>query len=155
MIAANERAANFWAQFCWAAGVDPLEPYQVWYFGNTPEMARELASLVLAGTKTATASLSAVNRAKPDEAPILGGCSVVTCMDGEPMCVIRTTEIRHLAFANVDAAFAFDEGEGDRTLEYWREVHDRYFSREAAELDLEFGEDSMICCERFELLYPR
>ena len=155
MMAENERAAKLWAQFCAAAGVDPHEPYQVWYFGNTPEMARELAEFVLAGTKTATASLVAVNEVKPDEAPVHRGYSVVTDMDGVPLCVIRTTEIRHLAFADVDASFAFDEGEGDRTLEYWREVHDRYFSSEAAELGVEFGEDSMICCERFELLYPR
>ena len=118
-------------------------------------MARDLANLVLAGTKTATASLGAVNEVKPDEAPVSGGYSVVTDIDGEPICVIRTAEIRHLMFADVDTAFAFDEGEGDRTLSYWREVHSNYFAREAAELGIAFGERSVVCCERFELLYPK
>ena len=70
------------------------------------------------------------------------------------MCVIQTVEIRHLPFEEVDAQFASDEGEGDQTLEYWRTVHWRYFSREAAELGIDFDERSIVCCERFRLLYP-
>ena len=130
-------------------------PYQVWNFGNTREMAADLAALVVAGKKTATASLAAVNEIKPDEAPIPDGFSVVTDFDKNPVCVIQTTEIRHIPFEEVDAQFAADEGEGDQTLEYWREVHDRYFTREAAELGLDFNQKSIICCERFRLMYPR
>ncbi len=150
-----ERATEFWAEFCAATGVSPDEPYQVWYFGNSPEMAFELATLVISGKKFATASLAAVNEIKPQEAPIMGGYSVVTNFDGEPLCVIQTTEIRHLPFDKVDAQFAADEGEGDQSLEYWREVHSQYFSREAAELGIEFNNVSIVCCERFMLLYPR
>ena len=109
-------------------------PYQVWYFGNTPEMALELAELVIEGKKFATGSLAAVNKLRPEEAPTPYGYSVVTDFHGKPRCVIRTVEIRHLPFDKVDAAFASDEGEGDLTLEYWREVHRSYFTREAAEL---------------------
>ena len=71
------------------------------------------------------------------------------------MCVIQTTEIRHLPFHEVDAKFAYDEGEGDRTLESWRSEHHAYFTREAAELGFTFDEDSIICCERIQLLFPR
>lgn len=149
-------ADKFWRTFCSATGkVDPGEPYQVWFFGNTREMALELAELVIAGKKTATASLVAVNEIKPDEAPIPDGYSVVTDFDGVPMCVVQTTEIRHLPFEDVDAQFAADEGEGDQTLEYWRDVHWSYYSSEAAELGIEFNERSMVCCERFILLYPK
>ena len=152
----SERAAEFWAKFCAAfPEVDANEPYQVWYFGNTPEMALELAGLVLGGKKTATASLEAVNKIRPDEAPYANGHSVVTDFFGEPICVIRTTEIRHLPFAEVDAKFAFDEGEGDRSLKYWQDVHRTYFEREAADLGIEFTDRSVVCCERFILLFPR
>lgn len=146
---------EFWADFCAATGVSPDEPYQVWHFGNTLEMALELGQLVIAGKKTATASLAAVNEIKPHEAPIHGGYSVVTDINLFPGAVIRTTEIRHLPFDKVDTQFAADEGEGDQTLEYWRDVHWKYFTREAAELGIEFNNDSIVCCERFELLYPR
>lgn len=134
--------------------ISPNTPYQNWYFGNSSRQARELAELVIAGTKTATASLLETNKLQPEKAPIDGGYSVVTNFEGEPMCVIQTTEIRHLSFDAVDAAFAYDEGEGDRKLADWREGHWAYFSQEAAELGFEFDETSIVCCERFRLVYP-
>lgn len=150
----SEKAAIFWNDFCKMCGVDTNESYQVWHFGNTPEMALELAGLVMSGKKTATASQALVNEIKPAEAPILDGYSVVTDFYGEPLCVIRTVEVRHLSFDKVDAHYASDEGEGDLTLEFWRDIHCSYFTHEAAELGIEFNERSIICCERFRLLYP-
>lgn len=152
----SDRVLEFWAKFCAAfQQIDACEPYQAWYFGNTPEMASELAALVINGTKIATASLAAVNKIKPDEAPIDAGYSIVTDYYGEPQCVIQTTEIRHLPFDEVDAKFAFDEGEGDRSLEYWQAVHRAYFERESDILGVEFNDRSVVCCERFKLLFPK
>ena len=130
-------------------------PFQVWYFGNTKEMGIELGQLVIAGQKSATASLAKMNELEPEKAPVNNGYSVVTDIEGEPMCIIQTVEIRHLPFNEVDANFAFDEGEGDQSLDYWRSVHWDYFAREAAENGFEFDETSMVCCERFRLLFPR
>ncbi|MEQ1606970.1 MAG: ASCH domain-containing protein [Pyrinomonadaceae bacterium] len=147
---------KFWNDFLILDPSIPKDtPFQVWCFGNSAEMARDLAELVISGKKCATASLAAVNEIKPEETPIPDGYSVVTDFHGVPMCVIRTVEIRHLPFNELDAEFASDEGEGDQTLEYWRDVHWRYFSREAAELGIAFDESSLVCCERFELLYSR
>jgi uncharacterized protein YhfF len=142
----SQSTETFWKQFCANnSAVNPNEPYQVWYFGNTSEMALELARLVLQGRKTATGSLAEVNKLKPETAPVDGGYSVFTDYEGNPQGVIQTTEIRHLSFTEVDAQFAFDEG--DRTLEYWREVHWLYFTKEVAELNLEFNEKSIVACE--------
>ena len=152
----NAAVQEYWDDFLRGDPSIPKgTPFQTWYFGNTSKMARELAELVISRKKLATASLAAVNEIKPDEAPILNGYSVVTDFEGSPMCVIRTAEIRHLPFNEVDAQFASDEGEGDQSLEYWRDVHRRYFLREAAELGVDFDESSVVCCERFKLLYPR
>ena len=58
-MSAKEDVRVFWALFCQTTdGLYVDAGYQVWYFGDTPEMARELADLVLARKKTATASLS-------------------------------------------------------------------------------------------------
>ncbi len=143
---------EFWEDFCLSAGVRSEEPYQSWYFGNTPEMALELANLVLSGAKTATASLAKTNELEPQNAPILGGYSVVTDFEGNPLCVIRTSQIRHIPFAEVDSEFAADEGEGDLSLGYWRQVHRDYFEKESAKLGFEFNENSIVCCERFVVL---
>lgn len=151
----SDGVTKFWLEFCTVRGVDPSTPYQVWFFGNGTEMALELAELVIAGTKTATASLVEANMLEPEKAPIDEGYSVVTSFEGEPLCVIQTTEIRHLPFHAVDEAFAYDEGEDDRTLSSWRDGHWAYFTAEAAELGLSFDKDSLICCERFRLLFSR
>jgi uncharacterized protein YhfF len=151
----NDMVKKYWLEFLACnPSVSPDTRYQVWYFGDVAEMAHELAELVIAGVKTATASLLETNKREPEKAPIDEGYSVVTSFDGEPMCVIRTTEIRHLPFDAVDAAFAYDEGEGQRTLEDWREGHWAYFTQEAGEMGFHFDENSVVCCERFRLVYP-
>lgn len=149
-------AENYWKAFLAGRREIPADtPYQVWYFGNSGEQARELAGLVLSGKKTATASLLETNRLEPEKAPIDDGYSVVTDFEGEPMCIIQTTQIDHLPFEDVDAAFAFDEGEDDRTLQSWRDGHRAYFTKEAARLGFDFDENSIVCCERFRLLFPK
>ena len=41
--------------------------------------------------------------------------------------MLRTVELSQRRF-EVDAAFAYDEGEGDRSLRFWQsEAHTRYF----------------------------
>lgn len=146
---------TFWAEFCRAnPQIDSVTPYQVWYFGNSSEMAEELANLVITGEKFATASLAEVNKIKPDDAPVADGYSVVTNFEGNPLCIIQTTEIVNTPFNEVGAQFAADEGEGDQSLENWRRVHSEYFTREAATMEIAFNEDSIICCERFKLMFP-
>jgi len=154
-MAVKDEVTDFWAEFCHSANIDISEPYQVWYFGNSSEMAEELAALVIAGKKVATASLLRTNELQPDKAPFVDGYSVVTDYHGRPLCVLRTTEIERIRFVDVDEQFARAEGEGDLSLEYWRKVHREYFEREAKELGFEFDENDIVCCERFTLLHTR
>jgi uncharacterized protein YhfF len=111
-------------------------------FGDSPALADELLELVLKGIKTATCSTEdEPNTSTPGERWIV--------LDGRgtPRCVIESTEVTYRRFGEVDAAFAHDEGEGDRSLAYWREAHLRYFTRLG-----KFREDMMLMCERFRLV---
>lgn len=150
----SDKVRAFWQEFCEASQTDPETPFQVWHFGLGSEDARELCGLVLEGKKTATASLPWEYESKPEDAPVLDGYSVVTDFDGNPQCVVQTTELRVVPFNEVDAEFAFDEGEGDQSLDHWRAVHWDYFSRRCAALGREPGTDMPVNCERFKLLYP-
>ncbi len=47
------------------------------------------------------------------------------------MCIWRTTEIVVKPIDNVDNAFAWDEGEGDRTRDWRLKPHRRYFFAQA------------------------
>ena len=45
----------------------------------------------------------------------------------------------------VDEAFAWDEGEGDRTREWWLDAHRRYFARQAMREGLDIMTRSSQC----------
>jgi uncharacterized protein YhfF len=150
----SDLAGDFWLQFCDTdAGVDPNHAYQVWHFGDSRDLAEQLCELVLQGKKTATACLVWETDHDPSNAPVLGGYSVITDFDGNPRCIIKTTEIRVLPFAEVDEEFAADEGEGDRSLEYWRRVHWDYFTRRCKEMGKEASATMAVMCERFKVVY--
>jgi uncharacterized protein YhfF len=151
----SKQVEEFWQKFCDINNVIYETPFQVWYFGLSSESAEELCQLVLDGKKTATASLPWEYEDKPEEAPFVGGYSVVTDFEGNPKCVVRTTQLRVVPFNEVDAEFAFDEGEGDQSLDYWREVHWDYFSRRCAAIGRMPTTEMPVNCERFELLYPQ
>jgi uncharacterized protein YhfF len=111
-------------------------------FGDSPALADELLELVLKGVKTATCSTEdEPNTSTPGERWI------VLDGRGNPKCVIETTEVSYRRYGDVAEAFAYEEGEGDRSLTYWREAHRRYFGRLGR-----FSEDMMLMCERFRLV---
>jgi uncharacterized protein YhfF len=111
-------------------------------FGDNPALADELLDLVLKGLKTATCSTEdEPNTPTPSEKWI------VRDGRGTPRCVIETLEVTYRRFPEVDAAFAYEEGEGDRSLAHWRSAHRQYFSRLG-----KFSEDMMLMCERFRLI---
>jgi uncharacterized protein YhfF len=150
----SQKVADYWREFCRLnSEVNPEIDFQVWYFGLGCEDAEELSNLVLAGKKTGTASLPSEYAENPEEAPVLDGYSVVTDFDGNPKCIVQTTEIRVVPFNEVDADFAFDEGEGDQSLDYWRAVHWNYFSRRCAQIGKEPTVEMLVNCERFALLF--
>jgi uncharacterized protein YhfF len=80
---------------------------------------------------------------------------VVLDGDGQPVCVIRTTSVEVKPLNRVDAAFAWDEGEGDRSLAYWQQAHHRYFTRFCQRLGVPFADDLPAVFERFEVVWPQ
>jgi uncharacterized protein YhfF/ribosomal protein S18 acetylase RimI-like enzyme len=145
---------HFWGDFCVATRLDAATPYQSWYFGDSPPLAHELVELVLHGPKRATAGLADVQDSLPSIKPSAGGWSVVTEHDGTPRAVIRTTSVERRPFDAVDAEFAREEGEGDRTLADWKAGHRRFFTRELAEVGRRFEPTMLVDLERFELVWP-
>lgn len=144
---------EFWSEFVTATGVDG--PYEAWAFGNpsmSPDLSTELALLVRDGPKRATAGLLSDYEEKTQGAalPQPGDLGVILDGAGSPICVIQTTGVEIRRFGDVDESFAWDEGEGDRTLSWWRQAHRRYFSEQGTSVD----DDTLMVLERFELLWP-
>ena len=85
--------------------------------------------------------------------PEPGDLMIITDWDGRPLCIIETTEVTIRPYNHVDARFAYDEGEGDRSLAYWRAAHRRFFSRTLPAIGKEFATDMPLVCERFRVVY--
>lgn len=119
-------------------------------FGDGPELADELLGLVLAGVKTGTST--AVAELGEEAPPREGELAIVLDGAGHPRALIRTTSVVQCAFRDVTPDFAASEGEGDRSLAYWRREHERYWRRVLG--DERFSEDIEVLCETFEVLDP-
>ncbi|WP_375000447.1 ASCH domain-containing protein [Aeromicrobium sp. CTD01-1L150] len=137
-------------------------------FGGDEEQADHLLALVLDGTKTATASArwdygagpegegadSGQERTGDEQLPAAGDLAIVLDGRGHPRALIEVTEVRVVPFQEVDAEHARLEGEGDLSLRYWRESHERFFT-EFASHDRGFDPAMPVVLERFRLLHPR
>ena len=146
--------APFWLAFARSApGVDESRFYESFFFADTQDSADELAQLVVAGRKRATAAALWSFEAEGKRLPVPGDLSVVTDWAGTPKCVIETVSVDIVPFNEVTEDFAATEGEGDGSLAYWRQAHRAFFSRECARHGREFTEDMLVACERFKVVY--
>jgi len=139
-----------WAAYRGHAGL-AHDDFDVFGFGDSPAMATELIELVVEGRKRATASLL---RWYEGEYPVVGGFSIVLDGDEVPRCIILTTEIRIGPLSSVDDRFAWDEGEGDGSRDYWLAAHREFFHRAAAKENFRMHDAIETVFERFEVVWP-
>jgi len=144
---------DFWAEFTAASGVTDVD-YTVVVPGDTDELADELVGLMLSGVKRATASLVRDYASGDEPMPQLGDFIVVVDSEGTPKCIWRTTEVVVKPLIGVDDAFAWDEGEGDRTRDSWLSDHREYFSEQASREGFEMSDGIETVFERFEIVWP-
>lgn len=126
--------------------------YESWAFGDNPDL---LVSLVLSGEKTATASAYALYELENEPIPEIGSYSVILDSKDEAKCIIQTTKVYVEEFSKVSKEHAYKEGEGDKSLDYWRKVHQEFFTKCLKEADLEFDETMKVVCEEFKVVYKR
>ncbi len=147
---------TFWAQFEALAGVVARNRFhEASHFDDNEASANELAALVLAGRKRATAGLGWSLDDGGKRPPQPGDLSVVTNWRGDPLCIIETRSVETVPYRDVSEEFAATEGEGDGSLRHWRAVHWAYFERECARIGRQPSPDMPVVCERFEVVYRK
>lgn len=152
----NTQVEAYWQAF--QAGLPADSPYRgrgymAEGWGDSPAMADELGALIAAGVKTATCSALWEWEADGEAIPAVGLLTVVLDGADQPLCIVETTEVTVRRYGDVDDAFADAEGEGDRSLRYWREAHWRFFSRSLRRIGREPTEEMPLVCERFGVIY--
>ena len=126
--------------------------YEAWSFGEAPD---KLANLVLQGIKTATCSAYDLYLIDNEPLPQTGDFNVILDSNDEAVCIIKTLKVYITEFNQVSEEHAFKEGEGDRSLSYWRKVHVSFLTDELASVNKTFDENTKVVCEEFELVYAR
>ena len=123
-----------------------------WQFGAEADL---LAKLVLEGTKTATASAYDLYAVDNDPLPEVGSYDVILDGQEQAVCIIKIIKVSIVPFKDVSAEHAWKEGEGDKSLDYWQDVHEEFFKPYFEECGLTFTPESLIVLEEFQVVYPQ
>lgn len=125
------------------------------YFCDNQKDADECAELVVKGIKQATAGSQWSYEKNNEDLPKVGDVFIVTNWIGEAKAIVETTKIEKTPYNQITETFARIEGEGDKSLEYWRKVHWAFFSREMEPSGAAPTEDMIIVCEHFSTIWPK
>lgn len=130
----------------------PPGPVRLDGYGDSESLSEELLALIRQGRKRAGTSLLWALEAENEPLPHVGDIEVVLDHRNEPALITRIVQVNVIPYSEVTSEYAAIEGEGDGSLEYWREAHWAFFSRECARIDLEPAESMPVVCSVFELL---
>lgn len=135
-------------------GINEIEALMppAWSFGGSSGQANELAALVVAGAKTATAS--AVRDYETEDVPLpeVGDISILLDGNGVPRALLCITAVEVVPFGEVPEEHAVAEGEGDLSVVDWRGRHEDFFIESDPE-GRPVTEDMPVVLERFTVLY--
>ncbi len=123
------------------------------YFCADEENANICSDLILRDEKTATCSMKYWYESGLEPMPKVGTLQVVTDWNGNPTSIIETTEVSECKFSEITAEFAASEGEGDKSLDWWRQAHWDFFSAECEEQGLQPDNDMILILEKFKVVY--
>ena len=122
-----------------------------WAFGVESDL---LADLVLKGEKTATASAYDLYTLEGEPLPQEGTFDIILDSQNQAVCIVEITKVSVEPFSQVSAQHAYKEGEGDKSLTYWRQVHEDFFTDCLGEAGLIFRPESKVVLEEFRKVYP-
>ena len=126
------------------------DQYQAWSFGVNTD---SLADLVVRGEKTATASAYALYEIENESLPNVGEHNIILDSQNKAICIIQTTKVYVVEFKEVSKEHAFKEGEGDKSLSYWKKCHRDFFTMCMSGIGKEFSEDMKVVCEEFKVVF--
>jgi len=135
--------------------LEQIKSLDGWHFGGKGSGIEDsLVTLVVNGKKTATSSWLESYAHLNERLPYVGHISYVMNSKDEPICVVEITKIEIRKFLAVDDVFAALEGEGDLSLQYWRNAHDKFFTSFGKEIGLAWDPNvHSVVCEYFEVLH--
>ncbi|GEA61026.1 ASCH domain-containing protein [Vibrio comitans] len=152
----DEKSQSYLEEYLGSLPREQAEKYTSFssdYFCADEHNANLCAQLILRGEKRASCSMEYWYSHEGEAMPAVGHLQVVTDWKGAPICIIEITSVNTCRYCDVTAEFAAEEGEGDKSLEWWREAHWKFFSLECQELRIEPTKEMLLVLERFKVVY--
>ena len=141
----------------WKADVDngnKDEKHESWAFCGGGKEADELLSLVKEGKKRGTASSLIAYSVENEPVPKVGDKSIILDSKNRAHLIIVTRKVTVTPFLQVHPYHGYLEGEGDRTLKFWREVHEIFFKPDYEAAGKDFDPMGEAVLEEFDVIYP-
>ncbi|MDU8884880.1 ASCH domain-containing protein [Yeosuana sp. MJ-SS3] len=126
-----------------------------YHFCDNEHDANECVELVVQGIKQASATSLWWYQKHQEPLPKIGDQHIITDWNGHARAIIEITKVTPKPYQEITHEFAEIEGEGDKSLEYWRRVHEAYYTREMQPYGKKFNEDMIIVCEYFKTIYKQ
>ncbi len=114
----------------------------IWNFGPDRMLSKTLIDLVLSGKKTASTGLYK----EGDVVPKVGSFAGIQDLETDEVHTIQYINVEIKPFLAVEYDYIKKEGEGDKTVEEWREKHRTFFHLT--------HDDVVVVCEEFVLVSP-
>ncbi|MFJ9552034.1 ASCH domain-containing protein [Streptomyces erythrochromogenes] len=118
--------------------------------GSAGVVRARLNALVLAGEKRATTGLFDEYRLEMEGLEYVGERLAVLDDSARPVATVEITGVEVKQFCQVTWAHAEAEGEGDSSLEEWRDGHRRFW----AHIGTPVEEDTLLVCLTFRVAEP-
>lgn len=129
-----------------------ISDYDMWSFGVD---ADNLANLVAIGDKTATSSAYPLYELENEPLPTIGCYSIILDSKDNAICIIQTKKVTVVPFNKVSEEHAYKEGEGDKSLSFWKKVHEKFFTECLSQVGLRFTPAMKVVCEEFKVVYKQ
>ena len=120
-----ERIENYWKRFLehHPEYSGAAEIPKSFYFCDNEKDANECADLVVKSIKRATATSLRYFEKHKEKSPKVEDLYIITDWSGNPQPLVKVKKVEVLQFQEITAEHAYIEGEGDKSLDYWRKVH--------------------------------
>ena len=152
----NASAQELWTDFLNSESNSFTEGSpKVIHFCDNEKDANACSELVSKEIKRASSHSLLGLQLRKEELPKIGDLAIVTDWKGVAQSIIRTTSVRLIPYFAIREEHARMEGEGDKSLTYWKKVHWDYYTRELAEFGRVPRESMIVVFEQFEKLYSK
>ena len=150
----NASARNMWGDYLDKHLEDAFvdAPKVIRFYDNEKD-ANESVDLVIKDVKKAASHSLLGLQSRKEALPKIGDFLVITNWEGKAKCIVKTTAVKLKPYFSIDEPYVRKEGEGDKSLSYWKKKHWEYYSRELAEFNRLPRESMIVVCQEFEKVY--